>query len=73
MAEYTYDKQYDSQRLSYTEQEKSNALDEASLRIRDLEDKINILESRVPKHYPEVKFLNYLTRKRILVRSYIFF
>ncbi|XP_068904833.1 UDP-glucuronic acid decarboxylase 1 [Tenebrio molitor] len=36
-------------------------------RIHELENKIFALESRVPKTYPDVKFLNYLTRKRILI------
>ncbi|EFA11835.1 UDP-glucuronic acid decarboxylase 1 [Tribolium castaneum] len=42
-------------------------LQEASERIQDLENKILALEARVPKTYPEVKFLNYLSRKRILI------
>ncbi|XP_044266610.1 UDP-glucuronic acid decarboxylase 1 [Tribolium madens] len=44
-----------------------NLLKEASERIQELENKILALESRVPRTYPEVKFLNYLSRKRILI------
>ncbi|CAH1117390.1 unnamed protein product [Phaedon cochleariae] len=42
-------------------------LNEASNKIEALEEKIISLEGRVPKTYPDVKFLNYLNRKRILV------
>lgn len=41
---------------------------EAKSRIDQLEKKIAILEGRVPQKYPEVKFLGYKERKRILVR-----
>lgn len=40
---------------------------DASERIQELEEKLQTLEARIPKTYPEVKFLNYLNRKRILV------
>ncbi|XP_047035810.1 UDP-glucuronic acid decarboxylase 1 isoform X2 [Helicoverpa zea] len=40
---------------------------EARSRIDQLEKKIAILEGRVPQKYPEVKFLGYKERKRILV------
>lgn len=40
---------------------------ETSKKIKELLEKIDALEARVPKMYPEVKFLNYLKRKRILV------
>lgn len=48
-----------------------NDLQEAKTRIRELEDKLREIEakieSRVPKNFPVVKFLNYKNRKRILV------
>ncbi|KAF5296268.1 hypothetical protein FQR65_LT10263 [Abscondita terminalis] len=42
-------------------------LDDASLRVLELEKKITMLETRVPKKYAEVTFLNYLKKKRILI------
>ncbi|KAK4879630.1 hypothetical protein RN001_007776 [Aquatica leii] len=42
-------------------------LDDASVRVFELERKIRMLESRVPKKYAEVTFLNYLKKKRILI------
>ena len=39
----------------------------AQNKIRKLEERIDDLESRIPKKYDEVKFLNYQVRKRILV------
>lgn len=42
-------------------------LNEAYKKIETLEDKIMSLEGRMPKTYPDVQFLNYLSRKRILV------
>ncbi|CAL8094802.1 unnamed protein product [Orchesella dallaii] len=36
-------------------------------KLLQLEDRIRDLESRVPKNYPEVKFLTYKDRKRILI------
>ncbi|XP_050309436.1 UDP-glucuronic acid decarboxylase 1 [Anthonomus grandis grandis] len=42
-------------------------LNEAYRKIETLEGKIISLEGRVPKTYPDVNFLNYLKRKRILV------
>lgn len=42
-------------------------LQEAAAKIQALEEKLEILETRIPKKYPEVKFLNYLKKKRILV------
>lgn len=41
-------------------------LQEAKLRIRELESKLLELDKRIPKKYPNVNFLT-LTRKRILV------
>lgn len=42
-------------------------LNEAYKKIEALEEKIISLEGRVPKTYPDVNFLNYLNRKRILI------
>lgn len=42
-------------------------LNEAKLRILELEEKIKLLEVRIPKAKIDVKFLNYKNRKRILV------
>lgn len=42
-------------------------LDQAARKIEKLEEKILQLESRVPKTYPDVRFRNYLSRKRILI------
>lgn len=42
-------------------------LNDAYRKIETLEEKIMSLETRVPKSYPDVHFLNYLSRKRILV------
>ncbi|KAI8429945.1 hypothetical protein MSG28_000410 [Choristoneura fumiferana] len=41
-------------------------LQEAKARIEQLEKKIAILEGRIPQKYPEVKYLGYKERKRIL-------
>lgn len=42
-------------------------LSEAKQRLRLLEMKIQTLENRISKKYPDVVFLNYKNRKRILV------
>ncbi|XP_014211992.1 UDP-glucuronic acid decarboxylase 1 [Copidosoma floridanum] len=46
-------------------------LQEAKTRIRELEEKLKRFETRLenqmPKNYPMVKFLNYRSRKRILI------
>lgn len=42
-----------------------------NMKIKQLEEKLETFEARVPKKYPEVKNLNYLTRKRILVRHFL--
>ncbi|XP_017876643.1 UDP-glucuronic acid decarboxylase 1 [Ceratina calcarata] len=46
-------------------------IEEANMRIRELEDKLQHLESKIEnrgsKDFPTVKFLNYKNRKRILV------
>ncbi|EEB12227.1 UDP-glucuronic acid decarboxylase, putative [Pediculus humanus corporis] len=43
------------------------SLEDAKRRIKELEEKLSALELRTPKKFPETKFLNYNTRKRILV------
>lgn len=43
-------------------------LEEAKKKIRELEIRIKHLEGGSPRRFPDVKFLNYRTRKRILVR-----
>lgn len=47
-----------------------NELDDARHRLRLLEMKIKTLENRIAKKYPDVLFLNYKNRKRILVRDF---
>jgi peptidoglycan hydrolase CwlO-like protein len=43
------------------------SLEEAQKQIKELEKKIKDLEKRIPQRYPDVKYLNYRSRKRILV------
>jgi hypothetical protein len=43
------------------------SLQEAQKKIKELERKISDLEKRIPQRYPDVKYLNYRSRKRILV------
>ncbi|XP_017777731.1 PREDICTED: UDP-glucuronic acid decarboxylase 1 [Nicrophorus vespilloides] len=45
----------------------AKALDDISSRLKDLEIEFANLEARVPKKYPQIKSLNYLERKRILI------
>lgn len=45
----------------------TSLLNDAYKKIETLEEKIMSLEGRMPKTYPDVRFLNYLNRKRILV------
>lgn len=52
------------------EENTKRALLEAKTRIEQLEKKIAILEGRVPQKYPDVKFLGYKERKRILVSQF---
>lgn len=47
-------------------------LDDAVLRIKELETRLKELEYRIPKKYPEIKFLTYKDRKRILVSTYLY-
>jgi predicted Holliday junction resolvase-like endonuclease len=42
-------------------------LQEAQKKIKELEKRIGDLEKRIPQRYPDVKYLNYRSRKRILV------
>lgn len=42
-------------------------LQEAQKKIIELEKKIKDLEKRIPQRYPDVKYLNYRSRKRILI------
>jgi len=42
-------------------------LQEAQNKIKELEKKVKELEKRIPQRYPDVKYLNYRSRKRILV------
>lgn len=42
-------------------------LAETKLKIIELERKIQLLENRIPKKFPDVAYLNYKNRKRILV------
>ena len=42
-------------------------LKKAHQRIKELERKVDQLESRIPQKFTDVKFLNYQMRKRILV------
>lgn len=42
-------------------------IQQARARIEQLEKKIAILEGRIPQKYPDVKYLGYKERKRILV------
>ncbi|KXJ69114.1 hypothetical protein RP20_CCG000070 [Aedes albopictus] len=44
-----------------------NELHEAKKQILQLERKIQELEGRIPRKYPDVTFLNYKNRKRILI------
>lgn len=67
---------FDHHKTEFREEKKSQIddLDEANKRIAELEKKINELSSLVkqigasiPKKYPDVTFLNYKNRKRILI------
>ncbi|KAK4875601.1 hypothetical protein RN001_012023 [Aquatica leii] len=42
-------------------------LEDAEARVAHLEQKVTVLESQIPKKYPDVKFLNYKRKKKILV------
>lgn len=47
------------------------SLDEALDKIKALEQRLKDIEYRIPKKYPEVNFLTYKDRKRILVSFFI--
>lgn len=47
-----------------------NELTEAKQRLHLLEMKIQTLESRIARKYPDVSFLNFKDRKRILVSDF---
>lgn len=49
-----------------------NGLEEAKEKIRQLEAKLLLLDARIPKAFPDVKYLSYRAKKRILVRNFIF-
>ncbi|KAF5279228.1 hypothetical protein FQR65_LT03476 [Abscondita terminalis] len=42
-------------------------LEGAALKVEELERKIRLLESQIPKKYPAVKYLNYKKKKKILI------
>lgn len=69
------EKNYESAELRFPEDVKQATflLNEAYRKIETLEEKILSLEGRMPKTYPDVRFLNYLNRKRVLVcdQSYV--
>jgi peptidoglycan hydrolase CwlO-like protein len=61
---------------AFGEVHKIQSLQETQRQIKELENKIKDLEKRIPQRYPDVKYLNYRSRKRILVSirtKYIFF
>lgn len=53
-----------SENLESTKQE----LQDAKARLELLEQKLAVLEGRIPQKYPDVEYLGYKDRKRILVR-----
>lgn len=66
-----FSKKMDSnENLESTKQE----LQDAKARLELLEQKLAVLEGRIPQKYPDVEYLGYKDRKRILVCIiYIFF
>lgn len=48
-------------------EQQQRELAEAKARIREIEAKLKQLESNIPHKYPDVRFLNYKSRKRILI------
>lgn len=59
-----------SEQSPYEKQMRNEFFNGAAEKIHELENKLQMLEMRIPKTYPEVRFLNYLQRKRILVNIY---
>lgn len=57
----------------YDEEHESrmDELHSAKKQILELERKIQELEGRIPRKYPDVTFLNYKNRKRILVSLFL--
>lgn len=53
------------------EHQEITSLDDALLKIKNLEERLKDIEYRIPKKYPEVKFLTYKDRKRILVSYHL--
>ena len=56
----------------YSKVHEIQTLQQAQKKIRELEKKIKDLEKRIPQRYPDVKYLNYRSRKRILVSVEIY-
>lgn len=52
-----------------TKHDSSKELQETKAKLAELERKIAILEGRIPEKYPNVKFLGFKERKRILVST----
>lgn len=50
-----------------TNQQLLNQLEHAKVQIAILEDRVRALEASTPRKYPQVKYLNYKNRKRILI------
>lgn len=50
-----------------THQQLLNQLEHAKVQIAILEDRVRALEASTPRKYPQVKYLNYKNRKRILI------
>lgn len=48
-------------------------LRETNLKIKHLENRINMVHARSPKPFPDVKYLNYHNKRRILVRTELLF
>lgn len=57
-----------SDNLENTKQE----LQDAKARLELLEQKLAVLEGRIPQKYPDVEYLGYKDRKRILVCIFIY-
>lgn len=59
----------DAEQQEYELKSSYNELNEARRRLQLLEMKIQTLEKNIARKYPDVAFLNYKNRKRILVRQ----
>lgn len=60
-----------NEQLDREQETRMSELHEAKKQILQLERKIQELEGRIPRKYPDVTFLNYKNRKRILVSGSI--